>query len=203
MPIFESLPRLEARSRPVAEQGFKDFKALPLVAKPPVAVAGVAGGGFGALRGLVKTPGVAAREFWDYSFGDRRGKGIFNYVVGSPLVQMGVTAVAAEGVGAALRSVAPLLAPVNDWLASVGIVNGVQGVLGFGNGSTLLAGALTFLGAYAVRALPRTVTLCAPADAGRTISTINRWLGRKPAPVTPPAPQPTLPPTLAPVTPPI
>lgn len=193
MPILEPLPRLEARSRPVADQGFKDFAALPIAAKVPVGAAAVVGGGFGAMRGVVKTPGVAAREFWDYSFGDRRGRGIFNYVSGSPIVQMGITGVAAEGIGAALRSVAPLVEPLNHALTSVGVINGVQGLLGFGSGSTFLAGALTFLGAYAVRALPRVVTLTAPADAGRTISTLNRWLGRKPAPVKPVTLQPTVP----------
>lgn len=193
MPIFESLPQLEARSRPVAEQGFKDFNALPIAAKVPVAVAGAAAGGWGALHGFIKTPGVAARELWDYSFGDRRGRGIFAYVSTSPLVQMAVTGVAASGIGVALRTLATFVDPINHALLSIGVTNGVQGVLGFGNGSTFMAGAVTFLGAFMVRALPRVVTMTAPADAGRTISTVGAWLGHKPAPVVEPSapvPQP-------------
>ncbi len=176
MTFFEPLSAVQNRSRADWDRGLADFHKLGILGKAAAAGVGLGSAAGGAVYAIPKTLGVTACEFYSQSFGATRGKTLFDYVTGAPVLQMVVTGAIAEGVGAALRHFHVVL----PW----SIIP-----------TTFLWGALSYLSAQWFRYLPPVVGFSAHGSAGQSI----HWVKNRLKPEAAPAPTPqSVPPRLVP-----
>lgn len=176
MTFFEPLAAVQNRSHDEWDRGLADFKKLGILGKAAAAGVGLGSAAGGAVYAIPKTVGVTACEFYSQSFGATRGKTLFDYVTGAPVLQMVVTGAIAEGVGAALRHFHVVL----PW----SIIP-----------TTFLWGALSYLSAQWFRYLPPVVGFSAHGAAGNSMHWVKNRL--KPE-VAPPATGQPVPPRLVP-----
>ena len=160
MSFFEPLQAAQQRSHARWDKGVSDFRSLNVAGKALAAGTGAGSAVAGASFGVLKTVGVAGYEFYSQSFGEKRGRTVFDYLTTAPILQTLVMGGFAAGAGAALHHFGVHL----RW-------NIIP--------TTFLAGTVTYLGAQFTRYLADVVGVSAHGFAGASKSWVKHRLAHQ------------------------